>query len=66
VLHLASELTVLAFAARIKINPSVVVGQIQNKTKNYGWLRKYQTSIKEYLLDWRFKDGWGFNAPTGL
>jgi HTH-type transcriptional regulator/antitoxin HigA len=61
-----SEKDVLAFAARIKINPSVVVGQIQNQTKNYGWLRKYQTSIKEYLLDWRFKDGWGFSAPSGL
>jgi HTH-type transcriptional regulator/antitoxin HigA len=61
-----SERDVLAFAARIKINPCVVVGQIQNKTKKYGWLRKYQTSIKDYLLDWRFRDGWGVSAPTGL
>jgi HTH-type transcriptional regulator/antitoxin HigA len=61
-----SEKDVLAFAARMEINPSVVVGQVQNKTKNYAWLRKYQKSIRGYLLDWEFKDGWGFQAPTGL
>ncbi len=61
-----SEQDVLAFSARVEINPSVIVGQIQNKTKKYGWLRKYQTSIKECLLDWKFKDGWGHFAPTNL
>lgn len=61
-----SENDVLAFAARMEINPSVVVGQIQNRTKHYAWLRKYQKSIRNYLLDWEFKDGWGFQAPTGL
>lgn len=58
-----SESDVLAFAARIEINPAVVVGQIQHRTKNYAWLRKYQKSIREYLLDWPFKDGWGYQAP---
>lgn len=61
-----SERDVLNFASRIGINPAVVVGQIQNKTKKWGWLRKYQTSIHEKLLDWQFKDGWGYHAPTGL
>ncbi|MCC3244595.1 HigA family addiction module antitoxin [Methylocystis sp. WRRC1] len=61
-----SERDMLAFAARVKINPCVVVGQIQKKTKNYAWLRKYQTSIREHILDWRLKDGWGYPAPTGL
>lgn len=61
-----SERDMLAFAARVKINPCVVVGQIQKKTKNYAWLRKYQTSIKEHILDWRLKDGWGYSSPTGL
>lgn len=61
-----SEKDMLRFAARVEMNPSVVVGQIQNKTKKYGWLRKYQKSIKDHLMDWDFKDGWGFQAPTGL
>ena len=61
-----SERDVLAFSARIEINPAVVVGQIQPRTQNYAWLRKYQKSIREYLMDWRCKDGWGYQAPTGL
>lgn len=61
-----SERDVLAFAARLEINPSVVVGQIQHRTKNYGWLRKYQKSIREYVMEWPFRDGWGYQTPTGL
>ena len=60
-----SERDVLNFAARIQIHPAVVVGQIQHKTNKYGLLRKYQKSIKERLLPWKFKDGWGHFAPTG-
>ena len=61
-----SEKDVLSFAARMEIHPAVIIGQIQNKTKKYAWLRKYQTGIRKYLYDWEFKDGWGFQAPTGL
>lgn len=61
-----SERDVLSFAARIEINPAIVVGQIQNQTKNYAWLRRYQTPIRDFLGDWKFKDGWGFQVPTGL
>ena len=61
-----SENDMLKFAARVEIHPAVVVGQIQNRTQKYNWLRKYQTPIREYLMGWEFKDGWGFQAPTGL
>lgn len=61
-----SEKDVLMFAARQEINPAVVVGQIQHRTNNYAWLRKYQRSIREYLMDWQCIDGWGHQAPTGL
>jgi HTH-type transcriptional regulator/antitoxin HigA len=61
-----SERDVLAFAARIEVHPAIVIGQIQKQTKNYAWLRKYQTSVREYLLRWEFTDGWGHFAPTGL
>jgi len=61
-----SEKDVLALAARVEIHPAVVVGQIQHKTQRYGWLRKYQTTIRHFLLDWEFTDGWGRQFPTGL
>lgn len=61
-----SERDVLAFAARLEIHPAVVIGQIQNRTKKYGWLRKYLTSVREQLMEWKYKDGWGISAPTGL
>lgn len=61
-----SERDVLTFAARVEINPGVVVGQIQRKTKRYTFLRKYQISIRDYISEWRYKDGWGCYAPTGL
>jgi HTH-type transcriptional regulator/antitoxin HigA len=62
-----SEQDVLAFAARMEIHPSIVIGQIQHKRKKYGWLRKYQTSIRNYLFEWKFIDGWDRPPiPTGL
>lgn len=61
-----SERDVLVFASTVKIHPGVVVGQIQNRTKKFAWLRKYQTSVRDFLLDWDFRDGWGHMAPTGL
>ena len=61
-----SEQDVLAFAARLEINPAIVVGQVQRKTKKYAWLRKYQTSIRPYFVDWKYVDGWGRFVPTGL
>lgn len=61
-----SEQDVLAFAARLEVHPAIVVGQIQHKQQKYGWLRKYQTSIRNYLIDWEFVDGWGRQFPTGL
>lgn len=61
-----SEQDVLAFASRVEINPAIVIGQIQHHTKNYAWLRKYQTGIRNYLIDWKYVDGWGRHAPSGL
>lgn len=61
-----SENDVLSFAARLEIHPAIVIGQIQHQRQKYGWLRKYQGSIKSYLLDWEFVDGWGRQIPTGL
>lgn len=61
-----SEQDVLSFAVRMEVHPSIVIGQIQHKTKKYAWLRKYQTSIRNYLFGWKYVDGWGRIVPTGL
>ena len=51
-----SERDVLTFAARVEINPAVVIGQIQKRTERYTFLRKYQTSIRDHLMEWKHKD----------
>ncbi|HXL14075.1 MAG TPA: helix-turn-helix domain-containing protein [Bradyrhizobium sp.] len=61
-----SEQDVIGFAARLEIHPAIVVGQVQYKRQNFAWLRKYQTSIRDYLTDWKYVDGWGRLVPTGL
>jgi HTH-type transcriptional regulator/antitoxin HigA len=61
-----SEHDVLSFAARLETHPAIVIGQIQRRRNKYAWLRKYQTSIRNYLMEWRFVDGWDRFVPTGL
>jgi HTH-type transcriptional regulator / antitoxin HigA len=61
-----SEQDIIGFAARLEIHPAIVVGRVQHKTKNYAWLRKYQSSIRNYLMNWKYVDGWERLAPTGL
>jgi len=61
-----SRQDVLQFAARLEVHPGIVVGQIQNYTKKWNWLREYQIGVREHLMDWKYKDGWGFFSPTGL
>ncbi len=60
-----TERDLLNFAARVQINPAVVVGQIQHRTNKYGVLRKFQVGIQEKLVAWKYKDGWGHFAPIG-
>ena len=61
-----SEQDMRRFAARAEINPSIVVGQIQNKTKQYTWLRKYLPDVRKSLMEWENIDGWGHKAPVDL
>ena len=61
-----SEQDVLSFSARLEVHPAIVIGQIQHKTNNYGWLRKYQSGIRTYLMGWKYVDGWGNAFPAAL
>lgn len=61
-----SEKDVIAFAARLRINVSVVVGQIQFRRNRYDWLRKYQKSLRDHVTGWEFTDGWKRPYPVSL
>ncbi|HUK59588.1 MAG TPA: HigA family addiction module antitoxin [Stellaceae bacterium] len=64
--NFVSEQDVIAFAARLEVHPAIVVGRIQRARHQYNWLRKYQTGIRDYLMNWHYVDGWGRQCPTGL
>jgi len=55
---------VIAFANKLGVHPGIVVGQIQNRTKNYRYLKIHQVSIREILLSSATYDGWGHIAPV--
>ena len=61
-----SEKDVFAFAARLRINVSVVVGQIQYRRNRYDWLRNYQKSMRDHVTVWDFTDGWKRPYPVSL
>jgi HTH-type transcriptional regulator/antitoxin HigA len=61
-----SEQRVLAFANRMHIHPGLVVGQVQKRTGNYAFLRKYQSKIRQFVTPGAMVDGWGQVAPVSL
>jgi len=61
-----SERDVLAFSARMQINPAVVVGQIQHALDKWNWLKKHIKRVRDRLITWEQTDGWGKSLPTGL
>lgn len=61
-----SEKSVLAFSSRMQVHPAIVVGQIQHRTENYGFLRRHQVSIREHIMPYAPTDGWGEIIPIQL
>lgn len=59
VFPLFSEQKVKLFSKRIGVHTGIVVGQLQRKLKNYGFLRKYQVKIRQYATIGALADGWG-------
>lgn len=54
-----SEKDVLGFAALNQVHPAIAVGQLQRKMGRYDYLRKYQVSVRKYLMEKATTDGWG-------
>lgn len=61
-----AERDVLGFAVRMQIHPGIVVGQIQNHTKRWDFLRKYLVKIRQFVAPTAIVDGWGQVAPVSI
>jgi HTH-type transcriptional regulator/antitoxin HigA len=61
-----SERDVVGFARRVHRHPGIVVGQIQRKTEQWNFLRRYQVKIRDYIASSAIVDGWGQVAPVTL
>lgn len=60
------ERDVVGFARRVQRHPGIVVGQIQRRTEQWNFLRRYQVKIREYIASGAVVDGWGQPAPVTL
>lgn len=61
-----SERDVVGFARRLQIHPGIAVGQIQNATKRWDLLRRYQIKIRKFIIPNSVADGWGTVADVEL
>ena len=53
------ERDVVAFARLQNRHPGLIVGQMQFRMKNYAYLAKHLTKIRNFVLPGAFVDGWG-------
>ena len=61
-----AERDVIGFARRINVHPGLVIGQIQNRTKRWDFLRRYLVKVRQQLIPTAIVDGWGVAAPTEM
>lgn len=64
---LYSKLKIKGFAARIKVHPGIVVGQLQHRGKiSYSHNREMLAPVRQIVTQSALTDGWGHIAPAGL
>jgi len=61
-----AERDVVGFSGRVSRHPGIVVGQIQRRTEQWNFLRRYQVKIREHVTQGALVDGWGQPAPVVL
>lgn len=66
---LYSEQRIVGFAARIGVNPGIVVGQLHKRGVPeggvpYSHYRKLLVKVKEHIVGNALTDGWGHHAPA--
>ncbi len=56
---LYSKERIKGFAARLKIHPGIVVGQLQNRKQiNYSHSREMLEKVRDVIVDAALTDGW--------
>lgn len=57
------ERDVLAFSQINGVHPGLVVGQIQYRTRRWGYLKHYQVKVRQFVVPGSMADGWGQTVP---
>ncbi len=60
---LYSRIKVLGFAARLRIHPGVIVGQLHHLEHNFSLFREQLVKIRHIVTSAALTDGWGATAP---
>ncbi len=60
------ERDVLAFARLHLRHPGLVVGQMQFRMNNYGYLTRHLAKVRHIVLPGSIADGWGQTVPVSL
>jgi len=58
-----STKNLLGFAQLMQRHPGIIAGQLQRKTGRWELFRKFQTDIRNYLVDATLTDGFGRTIP---
>ncbi|MGI8568623.1 MAG: HigA family addiction module antitoxin [Methylocella sp.] len=61
-----AERDVLGFARRVQVHPGIVVGQIQNHTKRWDFLRRHLVKVRQFVMSGAMVDGWDQVAPVSI
>jgi HTH-type transcriptional regulator/antitoxin HigA len=60
------EKDVVAFSRLANRHPGIIVGQMQRRLDNYGYLKRYLAKVRQFILPGAIADGWGQVLPISL
>ena len=60
------EKDVIAFSRVTNRHPGIIVGQMQRRLDNYGYLTRHLAKVRQFVLPGAIADGWGQVLPISL
>lgn len=60
------EKDVVAFSRIVNRHPGIIVGQMQRRLDNYGYLTRHLAKVRQFILPGAIADGWGQVLPISL
>ena len=60
------EKDVIAFSRVTNRHPGIIVGQMQRRLANYGYLTRHLAKVRQYVIPGAIADGWGQVLPISL